>query len=198
MGDLLRPLSQVGAEKPDDFHYVGDCVEWGQVNKKPLGAISTVTTLESFENVRTAVSSESIAFNQEASHSLKYVCAKPVIILYAGLCLLEVLLSHYKLPLSVEQQSDIMSSLQHPDHSFRVKTLELLCSTATCSSAHIVSSEVVRLGYFTPPVPCLAGCPTASGSNCPRIGASPSGGEHPPIHPLGRRPTGYFTPPTSS
>nr|CAD7204899.1 unnamed protein product [Timema douglasi] len=65
----------------------------------------------------------------------------PVTTQYAGLCLLEVLLSHYKLPLSLEQQSDIMSGLQHPDHSFRVKTLELLCSAATCSSAHTVSSQ---------------------------------------------------------
>ncbi|CAG2064190.1 unnamed protein product [Timema podura] len=57
---------------------------------------------------------------------------------------------------------------------------------------------VVRPGYFTPPVPCPAGCPTAFKSNSPLIGASPSRGEDPPIHHLGRRPTGNFVPPTSN
>nr|CAD7429490.1 unnamed protein product [Timema monikensis] len=48
----------------------------------------------------------------------------------------------------------------------------------TLPSEDLNCQGMVHPGYFTHPVPCPAGCPTTSGSNSPRIGASPSRGEY--------------------
>lgn len=76
------------------------------------------------------------------SHVTDLMSRKSNNLRYAGLDLLEVILQHCPLTLSPEQQEIIMSSLQHPDHAVKRKTLALLCVAANASNAELICTQI--------------------------------------------------------
>ncbi|KAJ9584605.1 hypothetical protein L9F63_021047, partial [Diploptera punctata] len=63
---------------------------------------------------------------------------------YAGLCLLEMVLHQYKLPLTALQQQVVLSGLRHPDDAMKRRTLYLLCTVAEAHNAQTVCSQVLE------------------------------------------------------
>ncbi|XP_049939262.1 AP-4 complex subunit epsilon-1-like isoform X1 [Schistocerca serialis cubense] len=76
------------------------------------------------------------------SHVTDLMSRKSNNLRYAGLDLLEVILQHCPLSLTPEQQEIIMSSLQHPDHAVKRKTLALLCVAANASNAEQICTQI--------------------------------------------------------
>ncbi|PSN42024.1 hypothetical protein C0J52_08244 [Blattella germanica] len=63
---------------------------------------------------------------------------------YAGLCLLEMVLRQYKLPLSASQQEVVLSGLRHPDEVMKRRTLSLLCTVAEAHNAQTICNQVAE------------------------------------------------------
>ncbi|XP_067004637.2 AP-4 complex subunit epsilon-1 isoform X2 [Anabrus simplex] len=137
---VLRLIQQIKVPNPNlEAVIQKTLVAAKRSHEEAIGAAlvsESITTLVQFKQ-----SEDMLALAM--THISSFLESKSQNLRYAGLSLLEVILYRYHLTLTPEQQQVVLSSLQHPDHAVKRKTLSLLCVVANEKNVQAICSQVV-------------------------------------------------------